>query len=271
MNEFDERDKAPGDELDRTEGIGKTDTGGAYEKMTSGYERVDGGSAYDSRRDRRRKREFRYAMVTVVCLLVAMAAIVMAVNDYGFWRGENNGTDLTGSQEQGTMDHEEGIDVIQPVPAVDSLNNEETEEEGQAREQAPAYAVPAEGSLTKDYSMDVPVYSKTLDQYVVHTGVDIEADKDSQVKAAAGGTVTAVYADDRLGNTIEIAHGDGLVSRYANLSNGVLVEVGDVVERGQVIAGVGDTALFESADPPHLHFEMLQDELPVDPNDYIDF
>ena len=58
---------------------------------------------------------------------------------------------------------------------------------------------------------------------------------------------------------------------YSNLSTSDLVEVGDVVEAGKVIGGVGTTGLFESLEPAHLHLEMLKDGVYVNPADYIKF
>lgn len=300
MSNYDDKNEKAGMKID---GVGEEDTGRTYERSDSGYEKMDGASRTDrvdapggwqggrlrtdpmnnaeNRAERRRKREFRATMVTIVCLLVAIGAVVIAMDGYSPWRDGRVQQDVTeeGGGAIGAVPQEEaGLDVVQPMPTVDSRDNEDAgagpDGEGATLppgESKSPYVQPVAGPLLNDYSMDVPIYSKTLDQYVIHTGVDIEAGRDSQVKAMAEGTVTAVYEDDRLGNTVDIAHGNGLVSRYANLSKGILVEVGDVVKQGQVIAGVGDTSLFESAEPPHLHFEVLKDEQPVDPNNYIKF
>lgn len=127
--------------------------------------------------------------------------------------------------------------------------------------------------LTNEYSMDHLIYSVTLDQYMTHCGVDIEAPEDTQVIAMAAGCVTSVYTDDRYGKSIEITHSDGsgLVSVYSNLSTNEMVEVGDNVKEGQIIGGVGSTGLFESLEPSHLHLEMLKDGVYVDPQKYINF
>ena len=50
-----------------------------------------------------------------------------------------------------------------------------------------------------------------------------------------------------------------------------MVEIGDVVTQGQIIGGVGSTGLFESLEPAHLHFEMIQDGSYVNPNKFIRF
>lgn len=151
------------------------------------------------------------------------------------------------------------------VPAVDS------------REEGPkthAYVSPMDmdtASISKKYSMDMVIYNLTLDQYMTHPGIDLAAPSGSGVKAVADGTITDIYEDDAYGTTIEISHGDGLVSRYCNLSTDKLAEKGDTVKQGQVISNIGKTALYESMEKAHLHFEMVKDGKPVDPGKYISF
>ena len=154
------------------------------------------------------------------------------------------------------------------VPTVDSAGNSG----GEAS--ASKFINPVksdEAYVTNEYSMDTLIYSVTLDQYMTHCGVDIEAPEDTQVTASAPGTVTAIYEDDRYGTSVEITHSDGFITVYSNLSTAELVEVGDVVEAGKVIGGVGTTGLFESLEPAHLHLEMLKDGVYVNPADYIKF
>ena len=128
-----------------------------------------------------------------------------------------------------------------------------------------------EAYITNEFSIHHLIYSVTLDQYMTHCGIDIEAPEDTQVVAAAPGTVTAVYSDDRYGNSVEITHDNGMVTIYSNLSDAAMAETGDVVETGQIIGGVGTSGLFESLEPAHLHLEMLKDGVYVDPAEYISF
>ena len=159
-------------------------------------------------------------------------------------------------------------EVSSKVPTVDS-----TVDSG-SKSSASKFINPVkseEAYVTNEYSMDTLIYSVTLDQYMTHCGMDIEAPEDTQVAACAPGTVTAVYEDDRYGTSVEITHSGGFITVYSNLSTADLVEVGDVVEAGKVIGGVGTTGLFESLEPAHLHLEMLKDGVYVNPADYIKF
>jgi len=65
---------------------------------------------------------------------------------------------------------------------------------------------------------------------------------------------------------VEIDHGRGLVTRYAHTSR-TLVQAGDIVRRGQVIAMVGSSG---RSTGPHLHFEVLLDGVPQDPAKFLD-
>lgn len=98
-----------------------------------------------------------------------------------------------------------------------------------------------------------------------HSGVDFPAPKGTPIFASAGGRV--IFADYRrhYGNTVEILHGAGLVSRYAHASK-LNVRVGQVVMPGEEIARVGSTG---RSTGPHLHFEILKDGRFVDPSIYL--
>ncbi len=98
-----------------------------------------------------------------------------------------------------------------------------------------------------------------------HNGVDIKADKGTEVIATANGVVTRADEAGGYGNCVRIKHGEKFETRYAHL-NGFNVKPGDKVKRGDVIGFVGATGLSTS---PHLHYEVLQNEKYVDPADYI--
>ena len=176
---------------------------------------------------------------------------------------ENAGTEEP--SDSGSQKSDPASQVSGKVPTVDSLDSEPA---------VSAFQFPVKhenAQVTNPYSMDKLIYSVTLDQYMTHCGVDIEAPEDAQVVAVADGTVTAVYEDDRYGTSIEITHPGDIVSVYSNLSTAEMVETGDVVSGGQIIGGVGSTGLFESLEPAHLHFEMLKGGAYVNTGDFIKF
>ncbi|HEY8470298.1 MAG TPA: M23 family metallopeptidase [Longimicrobiales bacterium] len=98
-----------------------------------------------------------------------------------------------------------------------------------------------------------------------HEGVDIVAPKGAPIYATARGRVTFAGRNGAYGLMVEIDHGRGYVTRYAHASR-TLVRRGQLVERGQKIAEVGDTGL---AVAPHVHYEVLVNGRPVNPQLHI--
>lgn len=98
-----------------------------------------------------------------------------------------------------------------------------------------------------------------------HKGIDFAGREGADVVAVASGVVT--WSGDRYGygQMVEVNHGNGYVTRYAHNADN-LVEVGDTVKRGDVIARMGDTG---RATGPNLHFEVLQNGRAVNPLTYI--
>lgn len=72
-----------------------------------------------------------------------------------------------------------------------------------------------------------------------------------------------------IGLTVVIEHNNGYSTVYSNLLTAEFVTVGESVKKGQTIGTVGNTATFEISDEPHLHFEILKDNVQIDPNMYI--
>lgn len=106
-----------------------------------------------------------------------------------------------------------------------------------------------------------------LRKYKMHTGIDISANKGVSIIAAASGTVIiSKYDKNGYGNYLVVDHGGGITTLYGHCSK-LLVDVGDKVKAGQVIAKVGSTGL---ATGPHLHFEVRKNGVPTNPlNGYV--
>ncbi len=112
------------------------------------------------------------------------------------------------------------------------------------------------------------IISQEYDAQIKHYAVDIVAPKDSPIKAIADGTVIFAEWTADTGHVIIIEHKEGLLSVYKH--NGSLSKAqGDMVNSGEVIASVGNTGEFTTG--PHLHFELWNNGVPINPTDYIDF
>ena len=99
----------------------------------------------------------------------------------------------------------------------------------------------------------------------LHTGLDYPAEPGTPIFAAAGGVVVTQEFHPQYGNMIEVDHGNDLITRYAH-SSAVFVKKGDLIKRGQKIALVGNTG---RSTGPHLHFEVLVQGVPQDPQKFL--
>lgn len=130
------------------------------------------------------------------------------------------------------------------------------------------FIAPLQGEIAKDFSDSSLVYSETLEEWTVHLGVDIKAEKGSAVSASERGTVESIKNDPRYGLTVTLVHENGYKTIYSNLLSAEFIAEGQEVEKGQTIGSVGDNAAFEIADEAHLHFEMKKDGETVNPSNY---
>lgn len=191
------------------------------------------------------------AVISVLCITAIVVGIVSAA-----------------SKSNKTPDEEAN------PPIGDGGGNQLPDDNGGEEENKPpeklTFVSPVVGEVIKSHSMDTPVFSNTLNEWRVHTGIDIAAEEGSSVYAAADGKVSAVYSDPFLGRTVEVTHAGGIVSVYSNLTaSDIAVKVGDTVKSGDKIGAVGDTSLSELADEAHLHFGVKVDGVSVNPLDYI--
>lgn len=142
----------------------------------------------------------------------------------------------------------------------------------QVHDDPPTFVLPVSGAMSKGHDLTLQVFSNTMRDWRVHNGIDIVAASGSPVYAAADGTVSAIWEDISYGTCISLSHAGECMTYYKNL-NPILAEgitVGAEVKQGQLIAAVGESAMVEIADEPHLHFELSVEGEYVDPTEYFD-
>lgn len=129
------------------------------------------------------------------------------------------------------------------------------------------YYYPVSGEVMKKFSVDALVFSETLNDYRVHSGMDFAAEIGSAVRAYTDGVVIDVYDDPMMGKTVAIEHDYELVSYYMNLDSNLPegIKKGVNVKAGDIIGVCGSTALIEIGDEPHVHFELKVGGVPIDP------
>lgn len=131
-------------------------------------------------------------------------------------------------------------------------------------------AAPLSGQTIGEFAVDCLSYNETTRDWRIHRGVDLAAEIGAEVHAAAEGVVESIHEDDSMGTTVVIRHQDGYKTKYCSLGEKPAVSVGDSVALGQTIGNVDNSALMENAIGAHLHFEVTQNDVQVDPSAFCD-
>ena len=128
--------------------------------------------------------------------------------------------------------------------------------------------IPVEGDVLVPFSQGELIRSATTGIWQTHNGTDYAVPLGTEVRCTEDGTVAMVERDPLYGISVTLLHGSGAVTRYCGLNESLNVQAGDIIGRGTVIGTVGATNEIESAEEPHLHFEVLCNEAFIDPGSY---
>ncbi len=156
-------------------------------------------------------------------------------------------------------------DYSSVMNSFDSKHNDDVRaQKTAATAEAATIIYPTSKDIIKGYSGDTPVFSKTLNDWRVHNGIDLAAEQGSKIKAITNGKVADIFNDELLGTTMVIEHDGGFIAFYSGLGETTLVNAGDAVESGQEIASINDIPC-EAADGYHLHLAIKKDDKFIDP------
>lgn len=122
----------------------------------------------------------------------------------------------------------------------------------------PDFMYPLGGTITSAFGERLNPITNQPEQ---HTGIDIDVNLGTDVKAAADGTISKVGVDERFGNYILISHNEMFTTCYAHLEQTAKQE-GDSVRQGDSIGIAGSTG---NSTGPHLHFEIRKGEKRMNP------
>lgn len=205
------------------------------------------------------------AVVAVVCLVVALAVILTVTIVTNRAKKGEGVDDTTASRVEQNTER----DPVVNNPSKPSGDEKESQQVG-ADVTEFSLAAPVSGVIAKGHDATIQVWSSTMEDYRVHLGVDITTAEDAPVYAAAGGVVQKVWDDVLMGKCVAISHGGDIITVYKNLNANLCegITQGAEVACGQQIGMVGETAISELAEEPHLHLEMTVAGLSVDPMEY---
>jgi murein DD-endopeptidase MepM/ murein hydrolase activator NlpD len=121
---------------------------------------------------------------------------------------------------------------------------------------------PAQGYLSSNFGYRISPFTG---YGAIHSGIDIACKYGSPVRVAAKGVVVFTGYKPFYGNLVAVDHGNGYITRYGHCSS-ILVQVGKIVNKGEVIARVGSTG---RSTGPHVHYEVLVNGVPINPLSFL--
>lgn len=203
------------------------------------------------------------AMASLVCLAVALVVIASVSVATNLAKKKYTADDSVVTEEKTEKKTE------QMVPP--TYNDGGANETVVGSDEEFALSLPVgTGTVSKNHDPTIQVWSDTMGDYRVHLGIDIVTSEAAPVFAAADGEVARIWDDALMGKCVAIAHDEKVFTIYKNLSTELPEEIkeGARVARGQKIGTIGESAISELAEEPHLHIEMTVDGIAVDPMEY---
>ena len=131
------------------------------------------------------------------------------------------------------------------------------------------FDMPVNGTIIKEYVSAGVVYNQTLGVYTGHKAIDFSAEEGTNVFACYDGTIESITSGKLEGTTVIIDHGNGLKSVYNSIEVSENLSAGDLIKRGAVLGTVSTNNRKEFKDGAHLHFEVLENGVKVDPQKYL--
>ena len=225
--------------------------------------------------ERLKSMKINRSAVIAGCLLTASVIIISAV---AIASNRAKKDDIADDGTKAPTTQNEGVTVPEPEDNVTPPETEkpsskpDTKPSVSVDDKIPSFVLPVSGALTSKHDPTLQVFSNTMNDYRVHLGIDIVTEAAAPVYAAADGKIDKIWEDTRMGYCIAIKHSGDSYTIYKNLAETLPdgISEGVSVRSGQLIASVGESAMVEIADEPHLHFEMTVADLGVDPLEYFD-
>lgn len=216
-----------------------------------------------------------YIVIAAICLVAVVVAVISVVNSGN--TSSNKPVVSYSTSVSKPVPTEKVPDKTQPPqstsaskPVDDSQNN--TQSNNQQKPGEISIVKPLEGEIQSEYAAKKLVYNSTLKEWRTHSGIDIAGNVGSSVKAAASGKISAVKADPKYGLTVVIDHdinGRSFSTVYCGLNKTASgLVAGAKVDSGAVIGTLGDDIFCEKAQGAHLHFELTENNEPLDPSQY---
>lgn len=220
----------------------------------------------------------------IICLVIILAVISIYKFNNNF-KSVLSGEEIVSTNEvkEEFTDNSELIVTIEANDENIDIENADAENKNDEKADDEISVPISKNETTKENALlefDLPLKSFYIsadwqdDWQPGHLGIDLAAEEGAEIYAAADGVISMELFNDLnsfwnygYGLCIIIEHGDGVSTLYGHCSE-VLVQKGQEVKKGDLIAKVGDTGWSTG---PHLHFEYRIDGADNNPHDVLDF
>ncbi|MGL4911456.1 MAG: peptidoglycan DD-metalloendopeptidase family protein [Romboutsia sp.] len=207
---------------------------------------------------------------------LALFACICLVAVGGVWFTKNNVDELASSN--GFVNNNEESKNKDELHLIEKENNDavptttESEENLEKAKEKEAQKNKEESKLSflgkeivREYSVKEPSYSKTLNLWEIHKGLDVSSTKGQEVKALLAGKIVDVFKDDEHGMSVKVKSDNDVTVVYSNLNEKISVKKDQAIKEGQSLGNVGETSTVESEDGPHVHIEAFKGKESIDP------
>ena len=204
-----------------------------------------------------KKNAYYFAFITALTLItvVVVSLIISTNNKFKEVNGGNDNVIEQPNENNNQNDNQNNQDQVQtPEEPVVSII---------------VFDMPTSGSVIKEYVGAGVIYNQTLGVYQGHKAIDFGGEVGANVFACYDGVVESITSSKLDGTTIIVDHLNGLKSSYNSIDVAENIEVGSVVEKGEVIGYIAENNKKEYLDGPHLHFEVYENDVKIDPNKYL--
>lgn len=189
-------------------------------------------------------------------------------SEYTSTESENDTIQITENTDPDT-EEEPSEKTNEADNSTDSAEAASTQPITTAFDDSQTLAWPVQGDLLMRYSMNTTTYFKTLNQYQCNPGLLISAQSGDDVRCAYSGIIESVTDDPELGTCITMNIGNDYRITYGQLKD-IIYNKGDQVMAGSLLGHVAEPTKYYTLEGSHLYFEVTNDEIPVDPEVYLE-
>ena len=213
-----------------------------------------------------------YYLAFVLCLavlaVITVALVMTGSTDNTLQTGGDNQIEDVGGDTNGGNDTASDDNNVSEEPNDENQNPPSVDEKPTIS--VVLFDMPVQGaSIIKDYVGASVIYNQTLGLYTGHKAIDFAAEEGTQVACVYDGVIESIEISKVNGTTVTVDHGNGLKSVYNSIEAIETLQEGTSVLKGDVIGTISTNNKTEYLDGAHLHFEVWENGVKIDPTKYL--